>query len=206
LLRAAKTVEFQLRIEEDGVALQAVYRASRGGRMRIDVSKAGQRVFSEGIDEGGAWEQAGGEARPVSRDGEAAAALRHGIDLPGKLWTLADLSRQGHRVERDGMELDGEVLRVTLRDGFTTWFVVDPKTCQITRKRDVRAFHPSLDSTRRWVETLFEDYRLQNGVAFATLSRDVDLATGKTLSTTTSTAVLLDKGEPDGRWTQRPAP
>jgi hypothetical protein len=198
-LRKLRSVEMTIRVEENGSVLDGTYRATRDGRMRIDVFRAGQRVFSEGLDGQGAWERPGGATEPTPRPGAAEAALRHGVLLPGKLWTLADLPGMGHEVVREGRDADGELVRVKLADGFVTWFVVDAKSCQIVRRRDFRAFHPSLDPKQRWVETRFSQFEKRDGMTWAGESVDLDLATGKTLSRTTLVGVRPDAGEPAPR-------
>jgi hypothetical protein len=68
----------------------------------------------------------------------AAAALRHGIESPGRFWTLRQL-------------------RLTRADGSTVDYFLDGETCLPTREVSRRAFHPDVDSTEAPVETAFSE-------------------------------------------------
>ncbi len=63
---------------------------------------------------------------------DATAALRHGVELPGKLFGLHELKARGRRIELDGREkIEGVnyyVLRLTLNDGYRTTLYINPKT------------------------------------------------------------------------------
>ena len=48
----------------------------------------------------------------------------------------------------------------------------------ITRKREVRAFHPDMDDIKQHLETQFSDFRDVAGIRSAFLQHQVDLATG----------------------------
>jgi hypothetical protein len=187
-LRAASRVDYDLEIEEPTFAATGHYYATRSGEMRIDVYMNGERVFSEGRDATGAWEQSKDAVapRPASEDG--AAALRHGIEQPGHLWTLADMPRNGHAVTLEGRDtiegISWYVVRLTLSDGFENWYRLHPESCQITRSRNFRAYHPAADATRRWTESVFEEYTDFDGIRKARVTRDVDLATGQTVGRT----------------------
>jgi hypothetical protein len=164
--------------------------------MRINVSVNGQRVFSEGRDGSGAWELPQGAPEPKAASPEGAAALRHGVEQPGHFWTLADMPKNGHAVElaeREEVEgADAYVVKLTLNDGFESWYVLHPETCLVLRTRSFRAYHPDLDPKKKWVETLHEDYRSVSGVRRAFRTRDVDRATDKTVGTTRVVEVLHD--------------
>jgi hypothetical protein len=67
---------------------------------------------------------------------KATGALRHGVELPGKLFGLHELRQRGHRVDLTSRErIDGTdyyALRITLNDGYTTTLYLDPKSWLIT--------------------------------------------------------------------------
>jgi hypothetical protein len=75
------------------------------------------------------------------------------------------------------------VLKLTFRDGFETFFYVNPATWLIERQRDVRAYHPSSDPKKITVETVHDGFADLCGVKVPARSRDVDLKAGKTLTT-----------------------
>jgi hypothetical protein len=176
--------------------------------MRTDVFAESTRVFSEGWDGQSGWEQPQEAAAPSRASPPAAAALRHGLAQPGHLWTLADMKRNGHTLALVGRETIGTtsyyVVRLTLSDGFCVWYLLDPTTCLIVRKRDFRAFHPNLDRRERWVESVFDEFRTEHGITRPYRERSVDRATGKTLSTTHVLAVELEPGFDPATMTPRP--
>ena len=98
--------------------------------MRIDVHAAGKHVFTEAFDGQKAWQWNGkGDQEPASP--KATAALRHGVEFPGKLFGLHELRQRGHRLDLAGREkIDGTdyyALRFRLNDGYTTTLYVDPR-------------------------------------------------------------------------------
>jgi hypothetical protein len=56
-IEQAKAVLIRMRIVEPKYTMDAVYRATRGGQMRIDVYMGGMRVYSEGCDGRRAWRE-----------------------------------------------------------------------------------------------------------------------------------------------------
>jgi hypothetical protein len=207
-LRAVQRLEYRISIEEGGATLRGRYRATRDGRMRIDVFADSTRVFSEGWDGRHGWEQPQGAAAATRTSPPAEAALWHGLAQPGHLWTLADMERNGHAVALAGREtIDTTsyyVVRLTLSDGFRVWYLLDPTTCLIVRKRDFRAFHPNLDRRQQWVESVFDEFRTEHGITRAYRERNVERATGKTLSTTRVLAIELDPGFDPAAMAPRP--
>jgi len=123
--------------------------------------------------------------------------MRHGLESPGHLWTLADMPRLGNRVEwatsRAGATGEREV-HITLRDGFDLWYAVNLTTCQIVRSRTFRAFHPDVDSARAWLETHYADFAERDGVTRPMTSLNVNVATGDTIGRTRVLEVFADTG------------
>lgn len=198
-LRALQRVEYDLSIEEPGMSLRGRYRAARsgtGGRMRIDVYADSTRVYSEWWDGRQAWQLPQDATEPLASKVDGSEALRHGLEQPGPLWTLADMARNGHTVALEGRDTIGgvayHVVKLTLADGFTSWFWVSPSSCRIERSRNFRAFHPDQDATRKWTETRFDDFRAAGGVTRPYRDRTVDVATGRTIGTNRILAVRLD--------------
>jgi hypothetical protein len=198
-LRATHRVEIDLSIAEPGMALRGRYRAVRegiGGRMRIDVYAGDTRVYSEWWDGRQAWQLPQDAEQPVASNVDGSEALRHGLEQPGHLWTLADMAKNGHRLALEGRDTIGgvayHVVKLTLADGFTNWYWVNPATCQIERSRTFRAFHPDLDAKRKWIETVFDDFRTVQGVTRPHRDRTLDVATGQTIGTNQILAFRLD--------------
>ena len=174
-----------LRINEAEYSLIARYRASTDGFMRIDVYEDGNRVFSEGKDEMGAWEWPGGKDTPEDVSHGGAAALEHGIEF--NLFALAELLDRGHGIELVGRESVSDqeyfVLKVTLSDGFQTYRYVNAETWLVDVARDFRAFHPGIDSTKQNIETRFDRWVRVDGVLFASRSQNFDTDTGEVIAT-----------------------
>lgn len=193
-IEAVKSIEVDLHIADPSFEVDGKYRASRPGRMRIDVLASGKHVFTEAFDGTRGWQWKGAAIEEASSEGTA--ALRHGVELPGKLFGLHELRQRGHRVDLAKREvIDGTnyyALRITLSDGYTTTLYVDPHSWLITRRRDVRPLHVDVDPTPTAIESRFSDFRKVNGVLFAFAGADVDLATGKTLETTSVRSVKLN--------------
>jgi hypothetical protein len=183
-LEAVTSIEVDLHIVDPGFEVDGIYRAVRPGRMRIDVQAGGKHIFTEAFDGENGWQWNGkGNQEPASP--KAAAALRHGVELPGKLFGLHELAQGGHQIELIGRErVDGTdyyVLRLTLSDGYTTTLYVDPQSWLITRRRDVRPLHVDVDPTPTTIEQRSSDFREVAGVRFAFASTEIDLKTGKEL-------------------------
>ena len=183
-IEAIHSIEINLHITNPGFEVDGIYRAARPGRMRIDVQAGGKHIFTEAFDGQNGWQRNGkGNQEPASP--KAAAALRHGVELPGKLFGLHEVKQRGHQIELVGREkVDGTdyyVLRLTLSDGYTTTLYVDPQSWLITRRRDVRPLHVDVDPTPTTIEQRSSDFREVASVRFAFASTEIDLKTGKQL-------------------------
>lgn len=186
-IEAIHSLEINLHITDPGFEVDGIYRAMRPGRMRIDVQADGKHVFTEAFDgqRGWQWQESKGREEASAK---ATAALRHGVELPGKLFGLHELKERGHRLELVGREkIDGinyHVLRLTFGDGNTTSLYVDPQSWLITRRRDVRPLHVDVDPTPTTIEQRSADFRAVAGVQFAFATTEIDLKTGKELERT----------------------
>ena len=187
-IEAIQSLDARLRIVEPTYSVEGVWRVDRRGRMRIDVSIGGKRVFTEAFDGTNGWQMAG-DAPPKAASPEGAAALRHSGQLPTNILGLHEMATHGHRLELVGREQIGGIshyaLVLTLDDGFQTRYYVDPSTFLITRSRVHKALHPDNDPTPTTIETVWSDFRPVAGVLVPFEARDTDLATGKLLQTTT---------------------
>lgn len=194
-IEAVKTIAVELHIVDPGFEVDGTYQAARPNRMRIDVRAEGQRVFVEAFDGKRGW-QWNGKGDAVDSSSKATEALRRGVELPGKLYGLHELAGRGHKIELTGREkiegVDYHALKVTMNDGYTMAFYVDPTTWLITRRRDVRPLHVDIDPTPTTIEHRSSDFRKVNGVLFAFRSEEVDLQTGKVLETTTVNEIRVN--------------
>ena len=194
-IESVKSIEIDLHIVDPGFEVDGIYRAARPGRMRIDVQAGGRHVFTEAFDGKNGW-QCHDKGEQEAASPKATAALRHGVELPGKLFGLHELKQRGHRLELVGREtIDGTsyyVLRLTLSDGYTTSLYVDADSWLITRRRDVRPLHVDVDPTPTTIEQRSSDFRTISGVQLAFASSETDLQSGKVLETTVVRSVEIN--------------
>jgi hypothetical protein len=194
-IESIHSVAIKLHIVDPTFEVDGVYQAMRPGRMRIDIFAGGKHVYTEAFNGDRAW-QWKGEGDPIPENPQATAALRHGVELPGKLFGLHELRGRGHRLtlaprERIG-GTDYHVVRIILADSYTTSAYVDPNTWLITRRRDVRPLHPDIDPRPTTIEYQSTDFRKIGGVYFGFSNSDTDLGTGKVLERTTITGITLN--------------
>ncbi|PZR73359.1 MAG: hypothetical protein DLM73_10950, partial [Chthoniobacterales bacterium] len=127
-IEAVKTIAIDLHIVDPGFAVDGTYQATRPDRMRIDVKANGKLVFVEAFDGKRGWQWNGKETTTVEASPKASAALRRGVEFPGKLYGLHELNARGHKIELVGREridgVDYYALKATMSDGFVTTFYV----------------------------------------------------------------------------------
>jgi hypothetical protein len=194
-IEAVKSIEVDLHIVDPGFEVDGTYRAMRPGKMRIDVKANAKHVFTEAFDGEHGWEWKG-EGNQEAASPKATAALFHGVEYPGKLFGLHEMKHRGHQIELVGREnVDGinhYVLRLTLKDGYTTSLYVDPNSWLITRRRDVRPLHVDVDPTPTTIELRNSDFRELAGVKFSFATTDTDLTTGKVIESTTVKSIKVN--------------
>src|SRR5436853_921339 len=93
-IEAVQSIEVNLHIGDPGFEVDGVYRAARPGRMRIDVQAGGRHVFTEAFDGKNGW-QCHDKGEQEAASPKATATLRHGVELPGKLFGLHELKQRG---------------------------------------------------------------------------------------------------------------
>ena len=194
-IEAIQSIQIDLHIKDPSFEVDGTYYAARPGKMRIDVSAEGKHVFTEAFDGQSGWQWEGkGEQKPATE--KATAALRHGVELPGKLFGLHEVKARGHRMKSIGREqIDGVnyyVLQLILNDGYTVSLYVDADTWPVTRRRDVRPLHVDVDPTPTTIEQVSSDFRDVNGVKFPFATTETDLNTGKLLESTTTKSVKIN--------------
>ena len=103
-IEAVHSVAIDLRIVDPDFAVDGSYRATRPGKMRIDVNAEGKHVFTEAFDGRRGWQWKGEGTTTIDESPKATAALRHGVELPGHLYGLHELRQRGHRIDLIGRE------------------------------------------------------------------------------------------------------
>jgi hypothetical protein len=194
-IEAIRSVEIDLHIKDPSFEVDGTYYAARPGKMRIDVSAGQKHVFTEAFDGQSGWQWEGkGEQKPATEG--ATAALRRGVELPGKLFGLHELEARGHKMKCIGREqVDGVnyyVLQLLLKDGYAVSLYVDPKSWLVTRRRDARPLHVDVDPRPTMIEQVSSDFREVNGVKFPFATSETDLNTGKVLESTTTKSVKVN--------------
>jgi hypothetical protein len=191
-IEAVQSTQIDLHIKDPSFEVDGAYYAARPGKMRIDVSADGKHVFTEAFDGQSGWQWEGkGAQKPATEKGTA--ALRHGVESPGKLFGLHELKARGHRMKSIGREqIDGinyYALQLILNDGYTVSLYVDPNSWLVIRRRDVRPLHVDVDPAPTTIEQVSSDFRDVNGVKFPFATTETDLSTGKVLESTTTKSV-----------------
>jgi hypothetical protein len=194
-IEKVRSVEMHLTIQEPEFTVDAIYKADRKIRMRIDVYAGGKRVFTEAFDGKNGWQMGeDGKAKDASPVGTA--ALRNGIFLPGKLFGLHELTALGHRIEYNGRQeienVSYHVLKLTLDSGKETFLFVHPESGKIERSRDENPLHVDVDPTKKLTELTSSDFRKIDGVLFAFKGIRKNLKTGETLQATTLKEVKVN--------------
>jgi len=180
------TLRFDLDIREPSFAVQGRYVASRDGTMRVDNYANGERVFAEGLEGGEAWQWTPEGRTLAGADG--AAALRHGIEAPGRFWTLWELQRRGLQVAwlpaGPQARINEWQFQLTRADGSQYGYFIDRMSCLPTRELSRRALHPDVDPTMVTIETSYDEPFVVDGVVRFRVSEQRDLDSGEWLGTT----------------------
>ncbi len=175
------SLRVELHLLEPEFEADLVYQAMRPHMARVDVTIGGQLVFTEAINDSGAWQQAGRDHTPVPSSPEGTAALHRGAI--GNLYGLHELPGLGYRLRLlDPADIEGTLyhtVEVTAPDGHAEYHYIDPESYLVTRQRKMHAIHPDMDPTERWIETRSSDFRTIDGVVRSFRSVDWDLNTGE---------------------------
>jgi hypothetical protein len=195
-IEAVRSIEFDLHIVDPEFEADASYRVARPGKMRIDIMSGGKHVFTEAFNGERGWEWRG-KGEVIECTPKATAALRHGVELPGKLFGLHEMRALGHQIALGPKErvdgIDYEVIRLVLADGYVTSFYIDPASGLIARRRDIRPLHVDIDPTPTTIEAKSSDFRRIAGVVFAFSGADTDLQTGKVLERMTIRSIRVNQ-------------
>lgn len=175
----------EVEVSEGGHIVGGPYAANTDGLVRVDIYVSGKNVYSEGVDKAGVWLWTGGPgpAQPSVATG-AANALTNGAE--DKLFGWNRFAARGHKLTlMPPALLDGivyQVVEVRYSTGQISYFYVNPATWQAERRRDERAYHPDMNQTKQRIESRYFDFVGVDGVVAPSRSLDIDLDTGKTLS------------------------
>ncbi len=192
----SETVDLEL--TEKGSTVQAKYRATKDPFFRIDIYDKGKHVFCEGMDADGPWIWPGDKPQPQQSVPDARKTALQGITF--NLYGLHAFPKLGDRLALSGREriegVDFYVIEASLQDSYQTFLYVDPQTWMILRRRDFRSFHPDLDTTKKYIETQYTDFRTTSGVRSAYLQHTVDLKSGDITSVAVTKKLVYNPGDP----------
>lgn len=185
-LDRVRSLLIDVEIVEGGSTLTGPYAANVQGLVRIDIYAGGKNIYAEGVDLGGVWRWTGGpEPAEPSKATGAANALTNGAEM--HLFGWHRFAERGHKLALMPAEMiDGrlyQVVEVRFSTGQASYFYVDPASWLALRRRDERAYHPDNDQTKQKIESRFYDFVARDGVVDSHRAMDIDLVTGKTLST-----------------------
>jgi hypothetical protein len=200
-----RQIAIEPEIHEAGNVLRGRYAADPAGLVRIDIYADGKLVFREGVDAEGVWLWPAGKPEPEPSKAEGAAnALLNGAEM--HLFGLHRYAERGHALTLMPSEtIEGvtyHVVRAALGTGHTVYFYLDPKSWQIVRRRDERAYHPDVDQTRQRIETRFSDFRTVSGVVFPFYSEDVEIG-GRKLGHAKVLSLKINPGLAPSRFDRR---
>lgn len=190
-----ESLEVGLRISEPTYDVEARYRATRDGRMRIDVFADGVRVFTEAHDGVSGWQLgAGDDPEPGDMSPAGEEAVKRGI--LANLFGLHEWPAQGYALALRGREeIDGAgywAIDAVAPDGFEQRLYLDEETYLIGRKRDQSALHPDVDPEAQAFETIFGDFRAVNSVVFSFAEQKQDLRTDEVAQSVVVTEIIVN--------------
>jgi hypothetical protein len=187
-------------ITENSAVMAGIYRATKAPLCRVDVYVGKKHVYAEGLDDDGVWNWPSDEPKPLQSVADAKKTLIQGVEL--NLYGLHAFSSLGNKLSASGREkiegIDYYVVEVEFKDSYKTFLYVDPQTWMITRRREIRAFHPDLDTTKKFVETQYSDFRPFGGVLSAVLSHMVNLKTGEITQVAVTKTLVYNAPEDRG--------
>jgi len=185
-ISSLRNLELKLRIWEPEFEVEGFYRASVEGMMRIDIFAGEQRVFSEGIDAAGGWQQNGEGAAVLGISEQGLLALQQGIrrNLRGLMHVPSsnDLSRSLEQQYLDGTNYF--VASLNEPDGIVRTLYINIENWLVERTRQVKALHPDIDSTEIRTEERHSLFKPLCGVMRSHREESFDLETKALLQTT----------------------
>lgn len=193
-IESVHAIDLDLEIAEPKFTVTGRYRATRDGKMRIDIFADGERVYTEALGPDGAWQMKRGETTGAPESAAGAAALKRGI--AGNLYGLHELRGLGYRLNFTGTQNrageDYWVIEKVAPDGLSETLYLDKDAYLVAREIETSALHPDIDSTLARFETLKLDYQDTGGVLFARKSEKRNLDTDEVVQTTLVKAVHIN--------------
>ncbi|MEX0288570.1 MAG: hypothetical protein AB3N14_05625 [Flavobacteriaceae bacterium] len=174
-----------------------VFVADRLGRMRVDIYDLNSniRVFSESYDGENGHQRSPKKGQELSSE-KGTLALSHTVQFPGHIFQLKDMAQNGHKAELIGKEkidgIDYHIIKLTLSDGFESYYFVSSKDWLIHKIRSKRALHVDIDPNEQFIEVQHSNYKSVNGVLKPFKVIEVDLKTNKILVETIISKYLIN--------------
>jgi hypothetical protein len=185
-IESVRSLEVDLRIEEPTFSVTGSYKATRDGRMRIDIFADGRRVFIEAYDGTSGWQLMQDETSAIDMSPEGEQAVIHGIH--SNIFGLHELDILGYRLNLIGREkVDGTnywLVHSVSPAGFLKRYFINAETFLLERTRERRALHPDISAETKRFETKQSDYRHVSGRLMSFAEEKVDLDTGDVVQST----------------------
>ena len=198
-IQAIENLRIELNIVEPEFSVRGDYRAASDGRVRIDVFADAARVFSEGIDSEGGWQQNGEGSAVEGMSDAGMAAMAAGVE--GNLLGLLQLEQRGYQVRALGRYTHEGVeyhrLQLIRPDGFERHYFINPRTWMIDYTRETSALHPDVNPAEKAVESFYSDYRRVCGVMRSHQTRTIELDSRNEIQRSEITAAQCNLSDED---------
>ena len=202
-LKALQTVVYSRgRYREGSYESERAFMALARPYLKIVSDPEKPASFREGYD-GSTWEWYETPGIVLRTVGAAAAAGRHNIWVEGP---FVDYREKGTTIESLGMgAIDGKPafhLLMTLRDGFRREYFIDQETWLVTAERFSAPIHAVGKKVK--TEERVGGYKRVGGIMFAHSYREIEIETGKELSSMTWGLIEVNRQLPT-EWFSPPA-
>jgi hypothetical protein len=168
-LRDVRTISLAVRMQEPGRRFDLRIRFAWPGFMRVDLSRFGLSVYSEGFGTRGPWQQHLLQRSPRGTSAAGGDAIVNGVE--GFTWgrSLRQMRERGHAVELVQVAAPGSEVgvRVRFRGGSERRYFLHPRTFRIARMEQEYALHPDMQGAAgqlRRIESTWLDYRQTGGL------------------------------------------
>lgn len=198
-IERVRGVDLWLDMREGETRVRGHYVANRDGCMRIDIYDRDARVFTEAMTPDGGWNVGAVASEVQENSARGAAALRHSIESPFRLFGLHEFPGRGHRLSSgEATTIDARNyfrLDVTYADGYVAELYLSRSDALIERMRERKPAHVDANPSVRRIETQVSDYREVAGVRFPFLTQEIDIDTLETVSSARVERLMVNTPE-----------
>ena len=181
-----RNLKLRLKISEPEFEVEGLYRASSDGQMRIDIFAGEDRVFSEGIDANGGWQQNGAGSQILEISAQGLLALQRGVqrNLRG-LMALTNEDDDARLLGRQTLEgIDYFVVGTSDPGGTARQLFIHPQTWLVERSRESKALHPDVSAVKIDIQERHMLFKPLCGVLRSYKSESFNLQTQEQIQST----------------------